>query len=848
MPAADAPPQTDPGLAAGSVLAFEEADHRNVARLGGKGAGLVRMTQAGLPVPPGFIITTDVCRERQRDGRLPAGFAQVVARYICRLEDRTSRSFGRGPAPLLVSVRSGAPVSMPGMMDTILNLGLNAETAAALARETGDRVFAAHVFVRFLRMYGEIVFGASGEGITLAAAPFISKLADEADDESFEQLAGACQAALTEDCGQRVPSDGAEQLMGAIGAVFDSWNSRRAATYRKFNGIADDLGTAVVVQAMVFGNLGAPSGTGVAFSRDPLTGEDALFGEFLPGGQGEDVVAGTTTPTKLRVAAEEMPALFADFAGVAKRLEELYRDVVDIEFTIERGRLYILQVRAAKRTARAALRCAAEFLSEGRLTEAEALGSVTLAQVRQLARPGFDAAAVTEAKAQGRRLAAGIGASPGQVSGMVSLDPDRAEEAAKSGQRILLVRPTTSPHDLHGMLAAGGILTSLGGATSHAAVVARALNKPCVVGCTALTIDPATRRFRFNGTWYGEGTELSIDGSSGEIFAGSLAIASSVESLAPMEALFAAADRLARSRIFARVATPAQVAAVLNHGATGVMIRLGDVLATSGRLQQTIDAVLAARGSGMPLGGMPEQLADLLVPLLQAANGADFMLRAIDLGTGEAAEALQTIDLFAREARLALPLGVPELIDAQARALALALERTDYHGRVHFTVRHVVDPNEMREVAAITAAAIPTALRERVAVGATITSLRGALMASDIARSAGSLWVEVRSLLAGAFGYPPAVMLTAEPLDDYLRRGLLSSDPRSALDDAMMRIFLGVAAAAVKNPACRVGVRLSGAFSEEMTAALFRIGFRAFIVDLDEVRAARIALGKQAAL
>jgi len=245
---------------------------------------------------------------------------------------------------------------------------------------------------------------------------------------------------------------------------------------------------------------------------------------------------------------------------------------------------------------------------------------------------------------------------------------------------------------------------------------------------------------------------------------------------------------------------------------------------------------------------MPERLADLLVPLLEAANGADFMLRAIDLGTGEAAETLKTVDLFAREPRLALPLGVPELIGAQARALALAMARTGYRGKAHFTVRHVVDPNEMREIAAIAAAAMSAAVREHVAVGATMTSLRGALLASDIAGYADSLWIEVRSLLAGGFGYSPAVMLTAEPLDDYLRRGLLGADPRNTLDDAMMRIFLGVAAAAIKNPACRIGVRLSGAFSEEMTAVLYRIGFRAFIVDPDEVRAARIALGKQAVL
>jgi pyruvate,orthophosphate dikinase len=849
MPAADAPPVAPDQQQPARVLTFEAGDHHNVDLLGGKGAGLVRMTAAGLPVPPGFIITTEVCRERQREGRLPSDLLDEIARYMRVLEGRTGRGFGHGPAPLLVSVRSGAPVSMPGMMETILNLGLNAQTAEALARETGDPLFSATVFVRFMRMYGEIVLGATGEAVDRAAAPLLATLRDRPDAVSMRALSDACQAALREDCGDEVPADAFEQVAGAIGAVFDSWNSRRAITYRNFHGIAHDLGTAVVVQAMVFGNLGTPSGTGVAFSRDPLSGEPTLFGEFLEGGQGEDVVAGTLTPQKIAQAAARFPELFAEFEGVARRLEELYRDVVDIEFTVERGKLFILQVRSAKRTAQAALRIAADFLTEMRLSEADALRSVTLAQVRQVGRPGFEPAAVARAKSEGRLLGSGIGASPGQVSGRVALDPDRAEAAAKGSNgagSIILVRPTTSPHDLHGMIAARGILTSLGGATSHAAVVARALNKACVVGCDRLTIDAEKRRFRLDQTWFDEGDEISIDGATGELFAGALPVVPGGASTPQIEALLAVADRLARCRIFARVATTAQIATALACGATGVAIRLGDVLTTSGKLGEFIDAALAQREGSSAVVQMAQTLADLLAPLLAASGHADFALRAVDLATGEATELLRTVDLFAREPRLALPLGVPELIEVQVRAMALAIERAGYGGSAQFIVRHINDPSEMRELRRIASAASGSG-RAAIAAGATMTSVHGALLASEIGRHADVLWLEARSLIANAHGYPSTLMLTADPLDDYLRRGLLSADPRTTLDESMTRLFLSVAGAAVSNPECRIGIRLSGQLSEQMVATLFRSGFRSFIVDPDEVRVARVALGREAA-
>ena len=479
------------------VFSFDEADPSDPGLLGGKGAGLAELAAEGYPVPPGFIISTAACREFMQAGALPVALPARIDRHLGALEAATSSCFRGageppgGSAPLLVSVRSGAPVSMPGMMDTILNLGINPARARALAAASGSPGFAAEVMIRFHRMYAEIVLGADGDGIAEAGSDLLGGLeAGGEDSSSFERLWEVMATAEIDDVGAAVPVDPMEQLHGAVAAVFRSWNTRRATTYRRLNGIPDSLGTAVVVQAMVFGNLGSPSGSGVAFTRNPTTGEPGLYGEYLEGGQGEEVVAGTRTPEPLDEAALRLPALFDDFERMALALERRRRDVLDLEFTVERGTLHLLQVRSAKRTPNASVRIAADLLAEGVASPLEALSGVTAGQIRDVERPRFAAAALADARAAGRLLVRGIAASVGHAHGEAVLDPDRAETVAAEGRNVVLLRETTSPFDLHGMIASKGIVTARGGATSHAAVVARALGRPAVVGCPDLRIDP----------------------------------------------------------------------------------------------------------------------------------------------------------------------------------------------------------------------------------------------------------------------------------------------------------------------------------------------------------------------
>ncbi len=828
------------------VYRFEDADASQPGLFGGKGAGLARMTAAGLPVPPGFVITTEACRAFMANGAVPEGLIEDVHRHLAELEQTTGRRFGGGPTPLLVSVRSGAPISMPGMMDTILNLGLSQEAAVALAAATGDVAFMADVYSRFYRMFADIVLGGGGDAVTEAAGPIRAAITPSSDATAvFSELQAACRQATLDEVGDAVPDDPYEQLERAIGAVFESWNSRRAVTYRRFHKIADDLGTAVVIQTMVFGNLGQTSGTGVAFTRDPLTGEPTLYGEYLEGAQGEDVVAGTSTPATLAQAAERMPEVFAEFTRVAQELESVYRDVVDIEFTVERGKLYLLQVRSAKRTAEAAIRIAADFLRDRKVAPAEALAKVSTEQIRQAERPSFETAAVAAARQAGA-LASGIGASPGQVSGIVVVDPDRAVEVAATGESVILARPTTSPLDLHGMIAATGIVTALGGATSHAAVVARALGKPCVVGCADVEIDLDGRGFRVGERSFAEGDPVSIDGASGEIFAGRLPTTQVELSGADLAEVLGVADDAARCRLFGRATTPEQVKSVLDRGVQAIATRLGDVLATTGHLEELIALLVAHEVDGTKLDGFEEIIADVLTPVLLAAGEADIVVRAVDLSSDEAMELLDAPALLARHPRFHLPLGVPEFLTIQVAGLALAAKRSGHPRPPQLSVRHVTDPNEAQEIQRIAREELLRRGLGPVLVGPTLTSPRAAQLAPEIARYSDLIWLEVRGLQAKLYGYPASLWFTGDPLDEYVRKRMLSSDPRATMDESMRVLLASVATARISNPGCRVGVRLSGPVSEELAAGFYRLGFRTFAVDADEVRTARLAFGKAA--
>ncbi|MBM3134850.1 MAG: pyruvate, phosphate dikinase [Chloroflexi bacterium] len=510
------------------VYLFSEGnkDMRNL--LGGKGAGVAEMTNAGLPVPPGFTITTEACNAYYDAGKqFPAGMWKQTLAALKKVEEQTGKKFGDPANPLLVSVRSGAKFSMPGMMDTVLNLGLNAQTLPGLARLTGDERFAYDAYRRLIQMFGRIVMGIDGAKFEAILDAYKERTEGKKDTDlttdMLKAIVAEYKALYKAEIGSDFPEDPYEQLRLAIGAVFGSWFGKRAVDYRNFNKIPHDLGTAANVQTMVFGNMGFNSGTGVAFTRDPATGKKELYGEYLLNAQGEDVVAGIRTPRKIAEMQTELPAIYTQFRQIAERLERHYRDVQDLEFTIEKGKLWMLQTRAGKRTAAAAVKIAVDMVKEGLISKEEAVLRVEPPHVIQLLLPRFDEAAKAKARQAGALLASGLNASPGAATGQAIFDPDTAETMGKAKEPVILVRTETSPDDVHGMLHAKGILTQRGGATSHAAVVARGLGLPCVAGCEALRIDEEAKLFSVNSQVIKEGDFISIDGTTGEVFSGQIA-------------------------------------------------------------------------------------------------------------------------------------------------------------------------------------------------------------------------------------------------------------------------------------------------------------------------------------
>ncbi len=548
--------------------------------LGGKGANLAEMCSLGLPVPPGFTITTAVCNAYFDSGdAYPRGLAAEIDGALAEIEHRVGAGFGDAKNPLLVSVRSGAPASMPGMMDTVLNLGLNDRTVEGLAARAGDRRFAFDSYRRFIQMYGSVVLGVEHhffedllENHKLESGAVLDT---EIDAGGWEALVGRYKALVAERLGEPFPQDEREQLWGAIGAVFESWMNRRAVTYRKLHDIPAHWGTAVNVQAMVFGNMGEDCATGVAFTRDPSSGENVFYGEYLPNAQGEDVVAGIRTPRHLTRAAREaaeadapsmeeaMPAAYGALCGIRGTLEAHYRDMQDIEFTVQSGTLWMLQTRAAKRTARAALRAACEMVDEGLIDRAQAVGRIDPLSIDQLLHPTLDPAAPRT------RFARGMPASPGAASGRAVFSADEAETRARTGEKVILVRTETSPEDIHGMHAALGILTSRGGSTSHAAVVARGMGRPCVVGASELAIDYRAQAMTARGVTVRAGQTITIDGSAGEVMLGAVATVEP-ELSGDFGRLMGWADAFRGLGIRANAETPADAETAIHFGAEGI--------------------------------------------------------------------------------------------------------------------------------------------------------------------------------------------------------------------------------------------------------------------------------------
>ena len=552
------------------VYLFTEGNANMRNLLGGKGANLAEMTNIGLPVPQGFTITTEACTQYYEDGReINEEIQSQINEYITKMEEITGKKFGDLENPLLVSVRSGARASMPGMMDTILNLGLNEDVVNVLAEKSGNTRWAWDCYRRFIQMYSDVVMEVGKkyfeELIDQMKEKKGVKLDVELTAEDLHELADQFKAEYKSKIGEDFPSDPKVQLMGAIKAVFRSWDNPRANVYRRDNDIPYSWGTAVNVQSMAFGNMGDDCGTGVAFTRDPATGEKGLFGEFLTNAQGEDVVAGVRTPMKITEMAEKFPEAFEQFKDVCQKLESHYRDMQDMEFTVEHGKLYMLQTRNGKRTAQAALKIACDLVDEGMRTEKEAVAMIDPRNLDTLLHPTFDTAALKAAVPVGKAL----GASPGAACGKVVFTAEDAKEWAARKEKVVLVRLETSPEDIEGMKAAQGILTVRGGRTSHAAVVARGMGKCCVSGCSEIVMDEENKKFTLGGKTYVEGDVISLDGTTGNIYDGAIPTVDATVS-GDFGRIMEWADKFRKLKVRTNADTPKDAAKARELGAEGI--------------------------------------------------------------------------------------------------------------------------------------------------------------------------------------------------------------------------------------------------------------------------------------
>ncbi|HEY8630806.1 MAG TPA: pyruvate, phosphate dikinase [Gaiellaceae bacterium] len=599
------------------VYDFDEPSTGGRELLGGKGIGLAEMTQMGVPVPAGFTITTDACRAYMSQGKaLPDGVEGEIERHLGALELKTGKRFGDMKDPLLVSVRSGAAVSMPGMMDSILNLGLNDEAVVGLARATGNERFANDSYRRLIQMYGEVVDGIDGHRFEQALTDLKKSRGVAQDvDLSAHDLAGLIgtyQAIYREETDRDFPQDPRDQLTRAVRAVFDSWDSPRAKVYRRTYDIPDELGTAVNVVQMVFGNKGDESGTGVAFTRDPSTGEPGLYGEFLANAQGEDVVSGIRTPEPLARMEQKLPAAFEQLTETMRRLEEHYRDMQDIEFTVEDNELYLLQTRSAKRTAAASVKAAVDMADEGLISREEAVARIDPAQLDQLLHPMIDPSAEWEVATKG------LNASPGAACGAIVLDADAAEQRGKAGESVILVRWETTPDDIHGLIQAAGILTAHGGMTSHAAVVARGMGKPCVAGCEALSIDIDARTITVGDRTLSEGDMLTIDGGTGAVIVGKVPLVAP-EVNDDLETILGWGDQHRTLKVRANADTPEDAAKAREFGAQGIgLCRTEHMFMAEERLPVVREMILADSEEGR------RKALDKLLPMQQGDFEAIF--------------------------------------------------------------------------------------------------------------------------------------------------------------------------------------------------------------------------------
>ena len=822
--------------------------------LGGKGANLAEMTNLGVPVPPGFTISCDCCIEFLRDKRRPAGLEHEVEEHMHRLEQVSGKRFGDPNDPLLVSVRSGAPVSMPGMMETILNLGLNNLTVQGLAHHSGNPRFAYDSFRRFIQMYGDVVLHVPFSQFEqlLKAKRLMAGVATDAelDEGALRNLVEEYKSLVRASTGKEFPMDPAAQLWGAIEAVWQSWTLKKAVDYRKVNGIAEDLGTAVNIVSMVFGNMGDDSGTGVAFTRNPSTGERTFYGEFLINAQGEDVVAGIRTPLSIDQMATRLPESYKELLVTQERLEQHYRDMQDIEFTVERGSLYLLQTRTGKRTATAAVRVATEMVEEGLIDSKTAVLRVPPDQLGQLLHP------IIDVSVRAAPIAAGLPASPGAASGIAVFDPDVAEHRASAGASVILVRDETTPEDFHGIVAAKAVLTARGGMTSHAAVVARGMGKCAVVGANDMHVDLQKRQFTVGDVTISEGDYITVDGASGKVYRGDLPTTPSEvvqvirgmrqPNSAPTYTSFARllgwADEVRRLKVRANADTPADARVARGFGAEGIGLCRTEHMFFEGDRITAMREMIVARD----LAGRRRALQKLLPMqrsdfegIFEAMNGLPVTIRLLDPPLHEflphggeeskllartlgitRAELLHTVEglretnpmLGHRGCRLGIT--YPEITEMQGRAIFEAAVRAKRRGidvRPEIMIPLVATVKEFenqRGVLEDVAQQVLGAMGEEVpyTIGTMIELPRAALTADEIAKSAEFFSFGTNDLTQTTFGLSRDD--AGRFLPNYVERGILPDDPFQVLDQNGVGKLIGIAVSAGRSvrPQLKVGI------------------------------------------
>jgi pyruvate, orthophosphate dikinase len=831
------------------VYLFEEGKADMKSLLGGKGANLAEMTNIGLPVPPGLTITTEACNEYYDNGKqLPSALLEQVVQALRTVEEKTDKKFGDLKNPLLVSVRSGAKFSMPGMMDTILNLGLNDETVQGLAEATQNERFALDCYRRFIQMFSDVVLEVEHHKFDAILERTKEKQGihfdHELTPESLKLIVEEYKKTVEYATGKPFPQQPLAQLEAAIEAVFRSWNNDRAILYRKLNNIPDDIGTAVNVQSMVFGNMGTDCGTGVAFTRNPSNGDKALYGEYLMNAQGEDVVAGIRTPLPIASLAKENPAIYEQFVQIANLLENHYRDMQDIEFTIERNKLYMLQTRNGKRTVAAAIKVAVDLCKEGLISKEEAIVRIEPGQLDQLLHRRMDPTAELKV------IAKGLPASPGAAFGRVVFDADLAEKLGQDGERVLLVRTETTPDDIHGIHAAQGILTSRGGMTSHAAVVARHMGKPCVCGCEAIKIDYINKQVIVDGMVVKEGDVLSIDGSTGRVILGEVPMIDPDLSDAFQE-LLVWADEIRRLRVMANADNPPDAQKARDFGAQGIgLCRTEHMFMDPQRIpivqEMILSETLAERETALAKL-LPMQQEDFY-GILKVMAGLPVIIRLLDPPLHEFlpnAEELvveittmkltggDKVEIAAKEALLRKVRGLselnpmlghrgcrlavtyPEIYEMQAKAIfqasaQLVKEGFEIHPEVMIPL--IIDVKELELLRKLTEASAEAVMKEQgvnfsYKVGTMIETPRAALTADEIGARADFFSFGTNDLTQTALGFSRDDA-EGKFLPAYIEQGLLPNNPFAVLDrnGVGKLVATGVKLGRTANPSLEIGI------------------------------------------